>query len=65
MQCCGRDTVVEQYAFDRENEYFKAQECARQRRRGLWSINNPEPLWSFKRRQRRGREVAAVQSLLL
>lgn len=61
----GLAWVVERYAFDRENEYFKAQECARQRRRGLWSVNNPEPPWNFKRRQRRSRDVAGAQSLLL
>ena len=39
----GLAWVVEQFAFDREAEYFTAQDYARQHRRGLWATNNPEP----------------------
>lgn len=44
--------VVQQYTFDRETEYFAAQDDARRSRRGLWAVNNPEPPWNFKRRQK-------------
>ncbi len=45
--------VVEQWAFDREDEYFEAQNDAQRNRRGLWAMDNPEPPWNFKRRQKR------------
>lgn len=45
--------VTEQYAFEREQEYFEAQCDAQQYRRGLWAMDDPEPPWSFKRRQKR------------
>jgi endonuclease YncB( thermonuclease family) len=47
--------VLEQYAFDRQDEYFAAQEDARRNGRGLWMMNNPEPPWKFKQDQRRRR----------
>lgn len=45
--------VTEQYAFEREEEYFEAQEDAQRHRRGLWATDDPEPPWEFKRRQKR------------
>jgi endonuclease YncB( thermonuclease family) len=45
--------VLQQYAFDREAEYFAAQADARRDRRGLWAMNDPEPPWKFKQRQKR------------
>src|SRR3546814_2084616 len=45
--------VTEQYAFDREEEYFEAQEDAQRNRRGLWAMDDPEPPWEFKRRRKR------------
>ncbi|WP_232366615.1 thermonuclease family protein [Alteripontixanthobacter muriae] len=53
----GYAWVLRQYAFDREDEYFQAEENARQARRGLWSQNNPEMPWKFKQKQKR-RKVA-------
>ena len=44
--------VIERYAFEREAEYFAAQDDARRNLRGLWSANAPEPPWRFKNRQR-------------
>lgn len=49
--------VLEQYAFDREEEYFQAQENAQRARRGLWSQDKPEPPWVFKQRQKRRRKA--------
>ena len=57
--------VTEQYAFDREAEYFEAQDDARRDRRGLWATDNPEPPWVFKRRQRRGRKDSDGQGRLI
>jgi endonuclease YncB( thermonuclease family) len=57
--------VVEQYSFEREDEYFKAQEDAQKNGRGLWQMDNPEPPWSFKRRQRRHRQSSRAQGQLL
>lgn len=57
--------VVEQYSFEREAEYFEAQEEAQRNRRGLWQMDNPEPPWSFKRRQRRHRQFSRAQGQLL
>lgn len=48
--------VMEQYTFEREDEYFEAQEDAKRNRRGLWAVENPEPPWEYKRRQRRRRK---------
>ena len=45
--------VTEQYAFEREEEYFEAQADAQRNRRGLWAEDSPEPPWEFKRRQKR------------
>ena len=45
--------VTEQYAFEREEEYFEAQADAQRNRRGLWAMDDPEPPWEFKRRQKR------------
>lgn len=45
--------VTEQFAFDREEEYFAAQDAARRDRRGLWAMDNPEPPWRFKHKLRR------------
>ena len=57
--------VTEQYAFDREAEYFEAQDDARRDRRGLWAMDNPEPPWTFKRRQRRKSRASDGQGRLL
>ena len=57
--------VTEQYAFDRETEYFEAQDDARRDRRGLWAMDNPEPPWTFKRRQRRRSRASDGQGRLL
>ena len=57
--------VVEQYSFEREDEYFEAQEDARKNRRGLWQIEKPEAPWSFKRRHRQQRKSAEAQGKLL
>jgi micrococcal nuclease len=56
--------VVEQYAFEREDEYFDAQEDAWRNRRGLWAMDNPEPPWKFKQKQRRRKEAEAKQPSL-
>lgn len=45
--------VLPQYSFEREADYFEAQENARQARRGLWALDDPEPPWKFKQRQKR------------
>jgi len=57
--------VMEQYTFDRETEYFEAQDDARQNRRGLWSMDDPEPPWVFKKRQKRRKRVNDGQGRLL
>lgn len=57
--------VTEQYAFDREAEYFEAQNDAKRNRRGLWAMDNPEPPWNFKRRQKRRKQVSEGQSRLV
>lgn len=57
--------VTEQYAFDREAEYFEAQDDARRDRRGLWAMDNPEPPWTFKRRQKRRSKAAEGQGRLI
>ena len=57
--------VVKQYTFDREAEYFAAQQDAQNNRRGLWSIDNPEPPWNFKRRQKQRKRATAGQGILL
>ena len=56
--------VTEQYAFDREEEYFEAQEDARRHRRGLWALDNPEPPWAFKRKKWRLRQAEDRQPSL-
>lgn len=56
--------VVKQYTFDREAEYFAAQDDAQRHRRGLWSSDNPEPPWNFKRRQRQKKRATAGQGTL-
>lgn len=53
--------VLEQYAFDREDEYLQAEEDARRNRRGLWAMDNPEPPWTYKQEQRRRRAPAQRQ----
>lgn len=47
--------VMEQYAFEREEAYCAAQEDARREKRGLWAMDNPEPPWRFKQREKRRR----------
>lgn len=49
----GLAWVVERWSFDREDDYFAAQEDAQRNRRGLWAMDDPEPPWDFKRRQKR------------
>lgn len=48
----GLAWVTVQYDFDRKDEYLEAQNDAQLARRGLWSMDNPEAPWTFKRRQR-------------
>jgi endonuclease YncB( thermonuclease family) len=45
--------VVEQYTFEHEDLYFSAQEDAWRNKRGLWSVDEPEPPWKFKQREKR------------
>ncbi|WP_417612112.1 thermonuclease family protein [Parasphingorhabdus sp.] len=56
--------VMKQYAFEREQEYLGAQDDAQRNRRGLWSMDNPEPPWVFKRRQKRQTKAEASQPSL-
>ncbi|WP_156254730.1 thermonuclease family protein [Sandarakinorhabdus oryzae] len=57
--------VTQQYAFDRADDYFAAQEDAQHSRRGLWAMDKPEPPWSFKRRERQRKLKSAGQGNLL
>ena len=57
--------VTEQYTFDREAEYFEAQENARSNQRGLWAMKDPEPPWTFKRRQKRRSRAVEDQGVLI
>ena len=57
----GLAWVAEQYTFDREDEYFRAQENAWHHRRGLWSQDDPEPPWGYKERKRRRQKVSEGQ----
>jgi endonuclease YncB( thermonuclease family) len=57
--------VTEQYAFDREEEYFTAQDDARRAKRGLWAMDDPEPPWKFKQKQKRLQARATGQQNLL
>lgn len=57
--------VVEQYTFDREDEYFEAQDNAKRSKRGLWASDNPEAPWSFKRRQKRRQQAHKNQRRLI
>lgn len=57
--------VIERYAFEREAEYFEAQEDARQNRRGLWAMDDPEPPWNFKRRRKPHDRAHARQGRLI
>src|SRR3546814_5607131 len=56
--------VTEQYALDREEEYFEAQEDAQRNRRGLWAMDDPEPPWEFKRRRKRLSKADDLQAHL-
>ena len=57
--------VVERYAFDDEDVYFAAQDDARRNRRGLWSNDDPEPPWDFKRGKKRMAKKHGGQGQLL
>lgn len=57
--------VVERWSFDREDEYFAAQEDAKRHRRGLWAADDPMPPWKFKAQQERRRRTTAQQLRLL
>lgn len=57
--------VIEQYAFDRQDEYFDAQRDAQKHRRGLWQMDKPEPPWTFKRRQKARRRTSEGQGRLI
>lgn len=56
---------LEQYAFDREDEYAAAQDDARNHRRGIWASVNPEPPWRFKSRLRQRRQDLDRQGRLI
>jgi len=56
---------LEQYAFEREEEYAAAQQDARRNRRGIWASDNPEPPWLFKRRQRQDKRRCLGQGRLI
>lgn len=56
--------VTRQYAFDHEESYFAAEADACSQRRGLWAIDNPEPPWRFKQREKRRRLAAERQPSL-
>lgn len=56
--------VTEQYAFDREEDYFTIQDDAWRYRRGLWAMDNPEPPWTFKQRHKRRRKAMEGQASL-
>jgi endonuclease YncB( thermonuclease family) len=60
----GLAWVVEQYAFDREQEYLAAQEDAWRDRRGIWTMDDPEPPWKFKQKQKRRRKATERQPSL-
>jgi micrococcal nuclease len=60
----GLAWVVDRWTFEREDEYFEAQVNAQQNRRGLWAMDNPEPPWEFKRRQKRQKPSASGQGRL-
>ena len=57
--------VLEQYSFERQAEYFEAQDDARRHRRGLWAMDKPEAPWTFKRRQKRQARANEGQGKLL
>lgn len=57
--------VLEQYSFERQAEYFEAQDDARRHRRGLWAMDRPEAPWTFKRRQKRRARANEGQGKLL
>jgi endonuclease YncB( thermonuclease family) len=54
--------VMKQYAFDREDEYFAAEEDARRERRGIWAMGKPEPPWAFKQKEKRRQMAAKLQA---
>ncbi|KUO54674.1 MAG: hypothetical protein APF78_03885 [Sphingomonadales bacterium BRH_c3] len=57
--------VIERYTFEREEEYFAAQEDAKRNRRGLWAMDHPEPPWKFKQRQAKRRSTSGGQGRLI
>ena len=57
--------VVDRYSFEREAEYVAAQADAQLHRRGLWQMDNPEPPWDFKRRQKRLKLAKEKQASLI
>lgn len=56
---------LQQYTFDREDEYAAAEADARKHRRGIWASDNPEPPWRFKRRQKQNRQGFDRQGRLI
>lgn len=57
----GYAWVLKQYDFDRQGEYFAAQENARDNRRGLWVKEKPEAPWQFKQKLKRRRIASEKQ----
>lgn len=56
--------VLPQYSFEHEDEYFAAQENAKQAKRGLWTQDDPEPPWKYKQRQKRKTKAERSQPSL-
>ncbi len=56
---------LEQYAFEREDEYAAAQYDARRHGRGIWASGEPEAPWRFKRRQKRSKQSIDSQGQLI
>ena len=65
MVANGCAWVVDRWSFEREAEYFAAQDDARRHRRGLWAHNNPEPPWEYKRRHRKPKARVEQQGSLI
>lgn len=56
---------LQQYTFDREDDYAAAQRDAQKNRRGIWAADNPEPPWRFKRRLEQAKRRLTDQPKLI